>query len=143
LTDFLTPSQIEYLRRIEVPPSAVLGARRMRRAVYQDELKRQGKSLAVVADPCNKGHEARLRLSSGHCAQCSPIGLSCDRMNGAHFRFWHKADIEPALCNVRCRGMNGPSPGALRGQLLTQLRHRAGSAPGWLRLFSMRGAVVT
>lgn len=76
MTDFLTPNQIEYLRRIEVSPSAVLDARGMRRAAYQSELKRQGKSLALVADPCNKGHDLRLRLSSGHCAQCYPIGLS-------------------------------------------------------------------
>ena len=76
MTDFLTVSQIEYLRQIEVAPSAVLDARGMRRATYQSELKRQSKSLALVANACNKGHEARLRLSSGHCAQCSPIGLS-------------------------------------------------------------------
>jgi hypothetical protein len=61
---------------MEVPRSAVLDARGMRRATYQSELKRHGKSLALVADPCNKGHDVRLRLSSGHCVECSPIGLS-------------------------------------------------------------------
>jgi hypothetical protein len=76
VTDFLTPEHLEYLRQIEVPPSAVLDARRMQRSEYQSELKRHEKGLAYVAKPCSKGHTLRLRLTSGHCAQCSSVGIS-------------------------------------------------------------------
>jgi T5orf172 domain len=76
MPDFLTTEHFEYLRQIEVPSSAVMDARHMKRAAYQAELKRQGKGLAYVAEPCGKGHSLRLRLGSGHCAECSPIGIS-------------------------------------------------------------------
>jgi hypothetical protein len=76
MAEFLTTEHFEYLRQIEVPPSAVMDARHMKRAAYQAELKRQEKGLAYVTEPCGKGHSLRLRLVSGHCAQCSSVGLS-------------------------------------------------------------------
>ena len=76
VTDFLTPEHLSYLQHIEVPASAVLDARNMQRALYRAELKRQSKALAYVSDACGKGHQLRLRLGSGHCVQCSVVGLS-------------------------------------------------------------------
>jgi hypothetical protein len=73
---FLTQEHLDYLRQIEIPPTAVLHARQMRTAEYKAELKNQSKGLAYVAAPCGKGHSLRLRLSSGHCAQCSSVGIS-------------------------------------------------------------------
>ncbi|WP_159080027.1 GIY-YIG nuclease family protein [Methyloceanibacter sp. wino2] len=72
----LTDDQLRSLGRHKLPVDSVLDARGMRTSDWKIELKRQNKSLALVDSPCQKGHAARLRLSSGHCVECSPQGVA-------------------------------------------------------------------
>ena len=72
----LDDEQIRILRHYKIPESAVLDARSMKRSEYQEELKKQGKAVALVDRDCNRGHQSRLRLISGHCIECSPQGVA-------------------------------------------------------------------
>jgi hypothetical protein len=77
----LTDEQVRFLSHHKIAPSAVLDARGMRRSEYQVELKRQNKAVALVAVTCGKNHTTCLRLSSGHCMECSPQGIAHWRRN--------------------------------------------------------------
>jgi len=72
----LTDDQLRSLARHKLPTNSVLDARSMRTSDWKIELKRQNKSLALVDRACARGHAARLRLSSGHCVECSPQGVA-------------------------------------------------------------------
>jgi hypothetical protein len=72
----LTDEQLRSLARHKIPVGAVLDARGMQTAVWKNELKRHNKALALVDSSCRRGHAARLRLSSGHCVDCSPQGAA-------------------------------------------------------------------
>jgi len=50
---------------------------------------------------------------------------SCGEVEGANASSWHLADLPNQLADFRCRGMNGLSPDATDGSLLTQLKHGA------------------
>ena len=75
----LTEQHREFLRQNEIPEDAVLFAHGLKRSDYQEALKEQNKAVAFVDNPCGKNHTLRLRLSSGHCMQCSPLGIARKR----------------------------------------------------------------
>jgi hypothetical protein len=77
MTEALTSDHLEFLRRHEIALTDVLDARGIpSRSDWQAELKRTGAAVALVSTPCGKGHALRLRLSSGHCMECSPQGIA-------------------------------------------------------------------
>lgn len=77
MLEALTPDHLRFLRRHEIAPTDVLDARCIaKRSDWQAELKRKGAAVALVATACGKGHALRLRLSSGHCMECSPQGIA-------------------------------------------------------------------
>jgi hypothetical protein len=64
------------LAHYKIPIEDVLDARAMDTSQYKIQLKRQNKAVARVTPTCRRGHFSRLRLSSGHCLECQPQGLS-------------------------------------------------------------------
>ena len=72
----LDSEQRALLRHHKILEADVLDAARMTTSQYKVALKEQGKAVALVETPCRKGHMTRLRLSSGHCIECSPQGIA-------------------------------------------------------------------
>jgi hypothetical protein len=72
----LTEDHRAFLRHHKIPEDAVFVAAGLKRSKWQAELERQNKAVALVDDPCRKNHSLRLRLSSGHCMECSPLGIA-------------------------------------------------------------------
>lgn len=72
----LTQEQVKVLARFKLPTSSVLDARGMERSDWKIELKRQNKAVAFTDSLCKRNHTAQLRLSSGHCIECSPRGVA-------------------------------------------------------------------
>lgn len=72
----LTEEHRAFLRHHRIPEDAVLFAAGLKRSKWQAELEQQNKAVALVDTLCRKEHPLRLRLSSGHCMQCSPLGIA-------------------------------------------------------------------
>ena len=72
----LTNDQLQVMARHKIPARAVIDARGMRPSQWKSELKNHNGAVALVDKTCNRGHLSRLRLSSGHCIECSPQGVA-------------------------------------------------------------------
>ena len=124
----LTEQHRTFLRRHDIPDDAVLVALALKRSDWQTLLRVQNKAVALVASPCRRNHGLRLRLSSGHCMECSPLGIAS----------W-KRHQQPAFVYVAAsRALNCHKIGLSKAPIDradTLVRDGYGGATDWIMLY--------
>lgn len=74
MEDVLTEDELRFLQRHGYAPKDVFDARPWSQAYWMEQIKTEGKWIAL-GSPCRKvGH--RLRSRKGHCVQCDPKKLA-------------------------------------------------------------------
>ena len=98
MKDILTESELRFLDRYRLGPEDVYDGRFIRKYIWQNAAKREGKTL-VLGSPCRKlGH--RLRTRAGHCVQCNPKNLKFEERFSTKQCVYIAGSLEARLIKV-------------------------------------------